>query len=257
MKILIVGCTHGHEKIGLKIIRELEKLNIDRNILEFEIGNPEATDKDIPFIESDLNRVFPGDVSGTYEECRAFELMSKIKSADIVIDIHSTNTTDLSEDSMIIVTRYDESVKEILNIINPPKVLYMRYKGDNALISNAKIGIAFEYGKDDSDKVFYAILHDIINVLIHFNILNVNNYKTEKNTITTQVFEVYNAFDKNFIGKYVLSNNIKNFKPIKKGDIICVNDLGGEVFADEDFVPILFGEKRYTNILGFMSREIE
>ena len=56
-KILIVGSTHGHERIGLKVIDELRKLNIDSDFLNFEIGNPRASGKNIPFTENDLNTV--------------------------------------------------------------------------------------------------------------------------------------------------------------------------------------------------------
>ncbi len=52
---------------------------------------------------------------------------------------------------MVIVTKYDEATKAVIEAFNPPKVLVMSYKSDNALISQAKVGIAFEYGQDDSD----------------------------------------------------------------------------------------------------------
>ena len=48
-KILIVASTHGHERIGLKVIEELKQLNIDENLVSFEIGNPKASEKNIPF----------------------------------------------------------------------------------------------------------------------------------------------------------------------------------------------------------------
>lgn len=257
-KILIVGSTHGHERVGLKIIEELKKLNLDKNLVDFEIGNPRASEKNIPFIESDLNRIFPGKEHGTYEEMRAYELSPKIKEAELVIDIHSTNTTDLSDESMLIVTNYTEASKEIIGIIKPPKVLYMKYKGNNALISQAKVGIAFEYGKDTSEVVLMAILHDIVEVLIHCGILKTNPYTTTKtNTHTdTEIFEVYDAFKKEFVGPCKLMSDIKNFQMVKQGQVICEIDMDKKITADEDFVPILFGENRYTEILGFKAKKI-
>jgi len=118
-----------------------------------------------------LNRVFPGKEYGTYEEMRAYELSPKIKEADLVIDIHSTNTTDLSDKSVLIVTSYNQATKDIIDVIRPPKVLYMKYKGSNALISQAKVGIAFEYGKDSSAEVLNAILYDIAEVLIYYGLV--------------------------------------------------------------------------------------
>ena len=255
-KILIVASTHGHERIGLKIISELQKLEVDKKLLDFEIGNPKASEQNIPFIESDLNRSFPGKESGTYEEMRAFELSPKIKQAELVIDIHSTNTTELSDKSMLIVTSHDENIREIIDIIKPPKVLYMKYKGNNALISQAKIGIAFEYGKDISIDVLNATLHDIVNVFVHFKIIETNPYVNVKQDIETETFEVYDVFKRNFTGPYKLSAEVINFKLVKKGNIICNLESGEGIFANEDFVPILFGENRYTEILGFRARRV-
>lgn len=255
-KILLVGSTHGHEKIGLKVIEELKKLNIDKSLLDFEIGNPQASEKNIPFVENDLNRIFPGKEHGTYEEMRAYELSPKIKSAELVIDIHSTNTTDLSDRSMLIVTTYNEATTELIDIINPPKVLYMKYKGSSALISQATIGIAFEYGKDTSIDVLNAILHDIANILLSFNIIETNPYTTSKPKSKTQTFEVYDVFKKEFVGPYKLNSKLKNFELTKKEEEVCEIDLNKHILADEDFVPILFGENRYTEILGFKARVI-
>lgn len=255
-KILIVGSTHGHEKIGFNVINELKKLNLNSNFIEFEIGNPLAFSKNIPYIETDLNRSFPGSELGSYEERRAFELMTKISSADLVIDIHSTNTTDLSENSMLIVTTLDAKTQEIIDIIKPSKVLYMKYKNDKALISNAKIGIAFEYGKDSSNEVLQATLFDIANVLVHYNILETNPYSTNKIERETEIFEVYDAYKKEFSGSHILNSNIKNFSLCTAGTLICTTESGEAITSNEDFVPILFGENRYTEILGFKSKKM-
>lgn len=255
-KILIVGSTHGHERIGLAVIEELKKLNIPNDQLRFEIGNPRASEKNIPFIDSDLNRIFPGNPNGTYEERLAFELLPKIRDVDLVIDIHSTNTTDLSENSMLIVTKYDTVTRDIVGTINPPKVLVMKYKSDSALISQARIGVAFEYGKDTSESVLQATLFDIAEVLIACGFISRNPYTTTKHNERTDAFEVYDSYKKDFLGKFTLAPEIKNFQLVTQGSFLGVTDSGVEVLADESFVPILFGENRYTEILGFKAKKI-
>ena len=45
-------------------------------------------------------------------------------------------------------------------------------------------------------------------------------------------------------------------KLTKKNDVVCTIDMNKEILAAEDFIPILFGENRYTEILGFKAREI-
>lgn len=256
MKILIVGSTHGHEKIGLGVIEGLEKLNLDSNQVEFVVGNPKASELGVPFTEGDLNRVFPGRPDGNYEERRAFELSEKILQADLVIDIHSTKTTDLGENSMIIVTKHDEETKKVLDLISPPKVLIMRYKSDNALISQAKVGIAFEYGLDDSDDVLKATIHDIATILMNYGLINQNPFSNPREVSTSSVYDVYDAFKKNFEGSYVLSNDIENFKQINEGQVVCKTNSNEVILAEEDFYPILFGNNRYKDILGFKANKL-
>jgi succinylglutamate desuccinylase len=257
MKILIVGSTHGHEKIGLRVIEEIRKLNLDKNQVEFIVGNPKASELCLPFIESDLNRVFPGKENGNYEEKRAFELSKKIVEADLVIDIHSTKTTDLGENSMVIVTKFDAETKRVLSLIFPPKILIMQYKSGNALISQAKVGIAFEYGIDDSESVLQATIHDIKKILINYRLFKDNLHKNPRIESLSLIFDVYSAFKKDFKGDYVLSDKIENFKMVKQGELICKTlENNIEVIADEDFYPILFGKNRYNDILGFKAKKI-
>ena len=256
MKILIVGSTHGHEKIGLRVIEELRKLNLNSNQVEFIVGNPKASELGVPFTEGDLNRVFPGRPDGNYEEERAFELSEKILQADLVIDIHSTKTTDLGENSMVIVTKYDEKTERVLALISPPRVLIMRYKSDNALISQAKIGIAFEYGLDDSESVMNATVHDIATILMSYGLINQNPFSNPRDVSTVSVYDVYEAFKKNFEGDYVLSDQIENFKQINVGQVVCTTNSNQEILADGNFYPILFGNNRYKDILGFKANKL-
>lgn len=254
-KILVVGSTHGHERIGLAVIEELKKLPIEAGSIEYVVGNPVASQKGVPFIESDLNRVFPGQEQGTYEEMRAYALSPKIQAADIVIDIHSTKTTDLSDQSMVIVTSLNQETAAILGMIRPPKVLHMMYKSGNALISGARIGIAFEYGKDDSELVLQAMLYDIALILCHEGLLEKNPYPAIRAEGPSDTYDVYDAFKKDFTGGYVLDAQIANFELVTAGSVVCTTERGESITAPEDFYPILFGNNRYTEILGFRGRK--
>ena len=42
---------------------------------------------------------------------------------------------------------------QLLNAVKPKYVLYMSMNKQNALISSAKVGLAFEYGKDNDKSV--------------------------------------------------------------------------------------------------------
>ncbi|MBP9826958.1 succinylglutamate desuccinylase/aspartoacylase family protein [Candidatus Saccharibacteria bacterium] len=142
MKILIVGCLHGDERFGSEVVEYcLQKGYQDVNCV---LANKLAFDKNTRFIDQDLNRSFPGDTAGNYEQRRAHELMPIIESADIVLDIHTT-TSDIR--MVPIVADTTPRVREVLHYSNARDIVVM---GDAAikhsLIGHARTGISLEFG---------------------------------------------------------------------------------------------------------------
>lgn len=244
--ILINILTHGDELIGLEVKKELEKTKIKKGVLEFQIANEKAYLNKKRFIDSDLNRVFPGKKNGNYEEKLAYNLLPKINKADIVIDIHST-TSELKD--ALIITKFNKKVKKIVEIVNPKYVLVMNLNKTNALISNAKVGIAFEYGKDKDKKVIKKTTKDIKKILSHFEMIDCFNTKEIKNK--SKIFYVNKIFPK--LKGQKLNSNIKNYKLVKKNQIVAF-DKNTQIKSKEDFYPILFGEKNYEDIFGFIGK---
>lgn len=246
MKIILNIGTHGNERIGLRVAKEIEKLNINKNTLIIQTANEKAFKLNKRCIDQDLNRSFPGKKDGNYEERRAYELTPIIKSVDIVIDIHST-TSNLKD--AFIVTKLDKKTREYVEVIEPKYVLNMKATKDTALISQAKVGIAFEYGKDNDPAVIRKITLGIMRLLEYLKIINTN---LPKNKIITKYFDVISTVTKP--KGYKLLKKIKNYKLIKKGEIFAKKGNIGLV-AKEDFYPVIFGEKNYKDIFGFMGKK--
>lgn len=244
MKILLVIATHGNERAGLKIAKEIEKLHIDNLVIQ--VGNEKALKLNKRYIDQDLNRSFPGKKNGNYEERRAFELTPIIKSADLVIDIHST-TSDTRD--TLIVNKLNKETLECLESIQPKYVVVME-KSKNSLISQAKIGISFEYGKDNSANTLKKTVLDIKKLLNHFGLIKI---KLSKARTETKYFNVVSIISKP--KGYILLKRIKSYALIKKGSVYAINRKD-ELTADEDFYPILFGEKNYKDYFGFKGRNI-
>lgn len=243
MKIILNIATHGDELIGHKVAEEIKKKKVTPgNRIFVNVANPRALKIRTRFIDQDLNRSFPGNEKGNYEQRLAAKLFPKIGSADLVLDIHST-TSDLKD--ALIVTKIDKETKEYIKVINPKYLLHMKVTKDNALISNAKVGIGFEYGGDNDKKVLEKTINDIEKLLVYLKVLEGSN----KNQIKKEVkyFEINRVVSKP--KGFTLLKNIKNYKIIKKGEIFAKN---GEktLKAKKDFYPILFGEKKY-DFFGF------
>lgn len=247
MNILLNILTHGDEKIGFRVAEEIEKLNIDKNILAVQVANKKAFELNQRLIEQDLNRSFPGKENGNYEERIAFELSPIIKSADLVIDVHST-TSELKD--TIIVTKLDKRTLEYVRVIQPKYVLVMNATKDTALISQAKIGIAFEYGKDDNLEAF---IKTVLGIKRLFNHLGLITIKLPKTNITTNYFDVISEVTKP--NGYKLLKNITNYKLVHQGKSFATNGKKYLV-AEDDFYPILFGDRNYKTIFGFKGKKL-
>jgi succinylglutamate desuccinylase len=247
MKIIINILTHGDERIGLRVVKEIEKLNVDKNQLSFQIANDKAFKLRKRFVDQDLNRSFPGKKNGNYEERIAYRLSPVIKSADLVLDIHSTKS-NLKD--AIIITKFNKKTSEYIKAICPKYVLIMNATKTNALISQAKIGIAFEYGKDKDPKTLQKIVTDIKRLFFYVGLID---NKPQKRKRETNYFNIISEVKKP--KGYRLLSKIKNYKIIYKGESFATNRKN-YLFAKENFYPILFGGNSYKTIFGFAGKKI-
>jgi succinylglutamate desuccinylase len=248
MKIILNIGTHGDEMIGFKVEKEIKKLKLLKGELVVNIANPKAVELRKRFIESDLNRSFPGNARGTHEEKLSSSMLPLIKSADIVIDIHST-TSELKD--ALIVTRLNKEIKKYIDIIGPKYLLYMTATKNNALISNAKVGIAFEYGKDKSKEAIQNTVIGIKRLLLYLGMIA---DKTSLSKVKTRCFNVFKTISKPKDAK--LQSNIRNYSLVRKGHVYA-SYAGNKLIAKQDFYPILFGERNYKDIFGFAGKLVK
>ncbi len=246
-KIILNIGTHGDEKIGLTVAQALNKFPVKKGELTINIANEKAFALDKRFIDQDLNRAFPGKKEGNYEERRAYELLPLIKSADIVIDIHST-TSELKD--AVIVTRLNKKTREYIDVIAPKYAIVMKATKKNALISYAKVGIAFEYGKDNDPNTIRKVVLGIRRLLAHIKM--VDSFGKNKKTFKSTFFTVNKVVPKN--RNAILDKQIKNYKLVKKNQVYATID-GKKIIAKNDFYPILFGQNNYDDIFGFAAKK--
>ncbi len=88
-QILIIGGVHGNEKTGIELVQNLQSIPI-KNI-DSIIANPKAVEKNVRFLETDLNRSFGAKIKISHEEKIAKKLEKRIKKFDLILDFHNTN----------------------------------------------------------------------------------------------------------------------------------------------------------------------
>jgi succinylglutamate desuccinylase len=89
---IFVG-VHGNEKAGVLALEELMvDIEISRGEVYFVYANPRAIERNIRYIDKNLNRCFLKEKSGqSYEENRAQELLPILNECDALLDLHASN----------------------------------------------------------------------------------------------------------------------------------------------------------------------
>ncbi|MBI2453134.1 succinylglutamate desuccinylase/aspartoacylase family protein [Candidatus Peregrinibacteria bacterium] len=100
--VVIIGGVHGNERVGVYVIEALKKSFMDEKVcgnIYLIIGNPKAYEKNVRYIDCDLNRLFgynfyklanKNPQQLLLEEKRALEIGPILAKADYLLDIHST-----------------------------------------------------------------------------------------------------------------------------------------------------------------------
>ena len=120
-KILISCCVHGDELVGKAIFENYPNGETGWWAYKSFLANPRAIELNTRFLNTDLNRSFPGDKnSPNYEERRATEILKHFCDYNTILDIHQT--TAKMENIAFVRTRTDMTDK-ILKCVKNIKII--------------------------------------------------------------------------------------------------------------------------------------
>lgn len=157
----LVCCMHGDERFGLTVFEALRKDFEQRKDTMLILANEEALARDVRFLESDLNRSFPGKQNGTFEERLAYALCPLLHAPKYFLDIHTT-TSDIRLTP--IVTNLDQGTRDILALTDSSEIVIVNQAAaDHALIGQVMHGVSLEFGEAyaKTPAAFADILHII------------------------------------------------------------------------------------------------
>lgn len=232
--IVAIFCgVHGNEKAGIYAMEKaLEELSIVHGAVYFVYGNPLAIEKNVRFIEKNLNRCFiKGQNGNSYEEKRAQELMEILDECDAVLDIHASNNPDtvpfvIADSGFDIVKCLPFEIHATgFNIIEPGGT-------DGYMYEEGKVGICIECGySGDSGKSenIERAFDSIKQFLSFYNVIDEN---IEPHTFKQKVCDV-NRVQRVTDETYDVVRNFADFETIKQGTLIA-KDQNQEYYADRD-----------------------
>lgn len=230
-RILFVASQHGNEALGKELVYYIMARHPKlMDYIDVIVGNPEAVQKNIRFIETDLNRSWGFSGELTHEQTRAHELQNYISQSNavLVLDLHTTAT---NQPRCFIAHSTDGEVAKFMAASHIDNVVVMPdHVAEPSLIGKNPHAVSIEVADAElSDNLYESLAKDIESYL------SGARPHPEKN-----VFEVDEKILKSEY-EGVDFSNARNF----------------ELHEETNIYPVLMGENSYkkeTDYLGFRAK---
>ena len=144
--LTLVACLHGDELFGREVFEYVKQHHKQYPYVQLILAHEEAIAAGKRFLETDLNRSFPGSSTGSLEERLAHELFPEVRSSSYVLDLHTTSS---SIQMTPIVTCLSQATREILCHVPSKEIAFVQQPlGARALIGQIMNGVSLEYNEN-------------------------------------------------------------------------------------------------------------
>ena len=246
--VLILGGIHGNEPVGVQaveqLIKDLEKQEITGTIT-LAIGNPQALEQDVRFVETDLNRLFGEEIEELknkpesnllLEEKRALELEPLLKEADYLLDLHSTNKASVP----FIYTKDTPKHLEIASLFGVEYIVSMQPElksemggrcADNCVDRHGGVGTTYESGWNKDANSTETVYNNTKKYLSHLGVC----FTDQQHDLSTDtamrlsIFDIITATTDSFL----FEKDWSNFDTVSAGQSIA-QDGEKPVVVDQD-----------------------
>ena len=247
--VVIVGGTHGNEPGGVKAIVELHrdfkcgKIMLKRGKISFLLGNPKAFEKDVRYIDSDLNRHFnkldPSKVEGERTlEIKAF--FGNHDDINALLDLHSVSIGGFK---LLVypkgVSEHTEFALKFSSI--PLHFVFHPEHMPGTLIEAASShnihGLIVECGNHYAKQAVETARQHLCNFLVQYQLIDRDYLRQEPTPATITIYESIQAI-KPHAGFKFLIEDIKTGTRLKKGQKYASDDHGYHVAPQDCHVVV-------------------
>ena len=243
-EVAIVGGVHGDERSGIRAVHRLREADLEfQRGVAFVLANPAAIAANKRYLDSDLNRAFPGDPNGDREERIAARLCEFIEDLT-TLSLHGTKSRPTP---FVLIHSSHEREFELAARLPVPHVVDHRGMNEHTITAcgvNVEIELAFE----DSDREAAVAEYQACAFLKRVGAL-----PGEPPDADPDFFHMDEPVEKPSGETYELY--VENFKRVPAGAAFASVD-GRDLVADEPFYPILMSERGYPDIFGYRGYKI-
>lgn len=238
---VIVGSVHGDEPCGKKAINRFIESGYElKKPVKFIVANEEALEQNVRFLDTDLNRSFPGDSkSDNHEERLAAEIMKEIEGKK-VLDIHTTRSYP---EPFATFTELNDVTKQLLKSSGVENAVI--FPEESGTLHEQTDGIVIEAGYQGTDEAVENAYDLIVNFLASESVIEEDFQRSDPD-----IYQYYETVD----GDWTFT--AENFVKVVKGETFGERE-NEKLEAEEDFYPVLMSTDGYEGKLGFKARKIE
>lgn len=243
-EVAVVGGVHGDEPSGVHAVRRLRAADLDlrRGVL-FVVANPAAVAAGKRFLDSDLNRVFPGDPRGDREHRLAAELCDLLAPLE-TLSIHGTHSR---REPFALVHRSQPAEYDLAAGLPVPYVV--DHSGVNeGTITTCSCLVEVEVGIQGTEEAA-----DMAEFQARSFLQRMGALPGDPPPSDPAFFHMTERVPKPPGSPVELF--VPNFELVPEGTVYA--RVGGrDLVADEAFYPILMSETGYTDIFGYKGRKL-
>ena len=243
-RVAIVGGIHGDEPAGVRVVERLAETLTDGETdgtVQLVTANEPAVEAGERYVETDLNRTFPGDgTSDTYESALAARLVEILAGADAVLVLHTSHS---APPPFAIYSQLTDSVRRTVTGLPVEYAVDSSDLRGTTLDSVLPHTVSLEAGRQGSDEAaefgYEAAL----------SFLRVHGVRADEEPTFTEV-KVAKGHEEVPKGSGEPHVYYSNFEEIPEGEVFARDDTYTHRVDEGGVVPILASERGYEDIFG-------
>jgi len=246
--IAVVGSIHGDEPCGRDGIEAiLADPPAVRRPVKFVIANEEALTAGKRYLDSDLNRAFPGDPDSDAHEDRLAARLSEELRGCTVLALHSTQSY---RGMFALVDEMTPTARDIVPELSVDAVVTTSGANEGRIFESLPDTIEIECGLQGSTEATENAEQIIREFLAA---TDVTDDAPPARKTSLPVFQLGGPIPKTGAERYEVF--ARNFEQLEAGDPIAAAD-GETVHADESFHPVLLSAEGYEDVFGYRATAI-
>ncbi|MFP8952195.1 succinylglutamate desuccinylase/aspartoacylase family protein [Natrialbaceae archaeon A-arb3/5] len=243
-EIVVIAGVHGDELSGIRAVRRLREAALDlQRGVAFVLANPAAIEAGERYLDSDLNRVFPGDPNGDYEE-RIAARLCKLVEGRTSLSLHGT---EAEPTPFALIHSAQEREFELASELPVPYVVD-HWGVNEHTITTCGFTVEIELTSTDSEEATEAAQFQTRAFLQRVDAL-----PGEPPAADPDYFHMDEPVPKPDGESYEL--HVENFDRVSAGTTYATVD-GEDLTTDEPFFPILLSAEGAEDIFGYRGQKI-